>query len=129
VSSDAFSDLSKLAADLVGAGADVVPNAVKAVAVTSNKTKQAWRRKLAGSSTLPGLPGALSYTVTQGRDAVEGEVGFEKRGQGALGNVSEYGTPTVPPRGFGLASLNENEADFIVGLEKAVDDTLSGRGL
>ena len=119
-----FSDLDKLAADL-GDGADALPNVKKAVQVTAFKVKTVWRTKLGGSSTLPGLPAALSYDVEADAGSVDAEIGFDKsKGQGPLGNISEFGSPTVAPRGFGLASLEENQADFVTGIEKAIDDTL-----
>lgn len=124
-----FGDIAKLSADLGKVSDEVVENVVKAVAVTSNRTKKSWQQRLAGSSTLPGLPSAVTYTVTRRAAEVEGEVGFEKRGQGALGNISEYGSPTVAPRGFGLASLEENTEDFVRGIERAVDDALKDGGL
>lgn len=119
-----FSDLDRLAADL-GDGADALPNVKKAVQVTAFKVKTAWRTKLGGSSTLPGLPAALSYDVEADSGSVDAEIGFDKsKFQGPLGNISEFGAPTVAPRGFGLASLEENQADFVTGIEKAIDDTL-----
>ena len=124
-----FSELDKLAVDL-GDAADVIPNVKKAVQVNSNKVKSAWRNKLQGSSTLPALPYAVSYDVEVNAGGVEGEIGFDKdKPQGALGNVSEYGTMNNAPRGFGLASLEENQADFVEGIEKAIDDTLKAAGL
>ena len=125
-----FSELNRLAADLEKAGREVRPNVVKATHVTARKIKDRWRDKLKGSSTLPGLPSAVSYDVKSPSGAVEAEIGFDKgRRQGALGNVSEFGTPSVGPRGFGLASLEENQDDYVTGLEKAIDDTLKGNGL
>lgn len=124
-----FSEFRELAADLDDAAGELQSNAVKAVAVTSLKTKKTWQEKLAGSATLPGLPGALSYDVKQTAGEIGSEVGFDKsRGQGALGNVSEFGTPTVAPRGFGIASQEENLDDFVKGLEKARDDALKRLG-
>lgn len=124
-----FSEFMELAADFDDAAGALQKNAVQGITVTSLKTKKTWQQKLAGSSTLPGLPGALSYEVKQGAGEIVSEVGFDKgRGQGALGNVSEFGTPTVAPRGFGLASQEENLDDFVTGQEKARDDALKKLG-
>ena len=124
-----FTDLSKLAADLQNA-ADAVPNVKKATEVTARKVKDAWRDKLKGSSTLPALPYAVTYDTKTTRGAVEGEVGFDKsRPQGPLGNISEFGSVNNAPRGFGLASLEENQADYVTGIERAIDDTLKENGL
>lgn len=125
-----FSEINKLAADLGSASRDTKANVRKAVEVTARKVKDSWRDKLKGSSTLPGLPSAVSYDVKSPSGAVEAEIGFDKgRRQGALGNVSEYGTPSVGPRGFGLASLKENEEDFVTGIELAADETLKDADL
>lgn len=124
-----FSGFKELAADFDGAAAVLQKNAVTALKVTCLKTKQTWRDKLKGSSTLPGLPYAVDFDVEELVGRIEAEVGFNKgRRQGALGNVSEFGTPTVGPRGFGLASLEENLDDFVTGQEKARDDALKKLG-
>lgn len=125
-----FSEIDKLAVDLQTVAKETRPNVRKAVEVTARKVKDGWRDKLKGSSTLPGLPGAVSYDINDVGGAVEGEIGFDKgRRQGALGNVSEFGTPTVGPRGFGLATLEENQEDFVEGISKATADTLGDAGL
>ncbi|MEV7827506.1 hypothetical protein [Microbacterium enclense] len=125
-----FSSLDKLAADLGTVSRDTQKNVRKAVEVTARKVKDSWRDKLKGSSTLPGLPSAVSYDVKSASGAVEAEVGFDKgRRQGALGNVSEFGTPSVGPRGFGLASLEENRGDFEDGIGIALAETLEENGL
>lgn len=129
-----FDGLNHLAASLGTVPANSGPLINSALQVTSNKILQTWRGKLVGSATLPGLPGALSYDVSVfrgfGVSVLESEIGFDKaRSQGPLGNISEYGTPRTPGRGFGIASLEENEADLTVGMSKAVDDALKAAGL
>lgn len=124
-----FSSLSELAADLGEVARSARPNVRKATQVTAQKVRDSWREKLAGSATLPGLPAALSYDIETSVSGVEAEIGFDKEGQGNLGNVSEYGTPNVAPRGFGLASLEENQADFVKGILMAVDESLSDGNL
>lgn len=125
-----FSEIDKLAADLGTVARETQPNVRKALEVTARKVKDGWRDKLKGSATLPGLPGAVSYDIEEPGGSVEAEIGFDKgRRQGALGNVSEFGTPTVGPRGFGLATLEENQEDFIKGISKAAGDTLGDSGL
>jgi hypothetical protein len=124
-----FYEFKELAADFDGAAAVLQKNSATAVKVTCLKTKQTWRDKLKGSATLPGLPYAVDFDVDELVGRIEAEVGFNKgRRQGALGNVSEFGTPTVGPRGFGLASLEENLDDFVTGQEKARDDALKKLG-
>lgn len=125
-----FSEIDKLAVDLGSVASQTQPNVHKAVEVTARKVKDAWRDRLKGSAHLRLLPHAVTYDITEPGGAVEGEIGFDKgRKQGPLGNVSEFGTPTVGPRGFGLASLEENQEDFVKGIGLAVGDTLGDAGL
>jgi hypothetical protein len=124
VASFDFSELNKLAADLGEVSRTARPNVRKAVQVTAHKVRDSWREKLQGSATLPGLPAALSYDVESNAGGVEAEVGFDKQGQGNLGVFSEYGSVNNAPRGFGLASLEENQADFVKGILMAVDESL-----
>lgn len=124
-----FSEIDKLAADITDA-ADALPNIKKAVSVTAFKVKESWRDRLKGSDTLPALPYAINYDVKVAGDSVEAEIGFDKsKKQGALGNISEFGSINNPPRGFGLASLEENQGDFETGIHRAIDDTLKESGL
>lgn len=129
-----FAELDQLAGDLGDVPKNSGPFINSALQVSSQKIQKAWQEKLRGSVMLPQLPYALSYDVTTfqgfGVSLIKSDIGFDKhRPQGALGNVSEFGTPTTPPRAFGLASLHENEADFQHGLEMAVDDALKESGL
>jgi len=124
-----FSELSKLAAD-IDLAVNVGPFAKKAVTVSARNVKDAWRDKLKGSETLPALPYAVSYDVTVDDGAITAEVGFDlSKAQGALGGISEYGTPTTPPRGYGHGALEENQADFVHGLEEAGADAMREAGL
>lgn len=132
-------ELSKLAADLGKAPDSIAPYLGKAIGVTSLKIKQAWAEKV-GAGFNSQLPRSIDYTVKGaagiGGSTIESEIGFNKsRSAGALGNISEfgsqseYGTLMHPARGFGLASLNENEPDFEKGIDAAVDDALKALGL
>lgn len=124
-----FSELNKLAADIAAVPEKAGPNIVKAIHVTSNKVMKGWRDRLRGSATLPALPYALSYEVssTAGLElsTIESEIGFQKgRKQAAFGHISEFGSINNPPRGFGLASLQEQLDDFEAGLAKAIEPDL-----
>jgi hypothetical protein len=124
------SGFDRLEADLRGAGNAVIPFAVKALAVTANNVKKTWRGKVSGAVGLPGLANAVSYDVKASGADIEAEIGYDKnRYQGPLGNISEFGSPTVAPRGYGAAALQENTADFVHGLEKAVGDALKAHDL
>jgi hypothetical protein len=130
-----FSELNQIAAALADVPANAGKHVRAAVEVTSVKVKKSWREKLDGSRTLPGLPFAVTYDVitssTLGRDSViQSEIGFDKdKNQGPLGNVSEFGTVNNPPRGFGLAALQENLKDYEDGLAQALADAEHAAGI
>lgn len=125
-----YSDLTKLAADLGTVPAKSGPNIRKAFEVTSVNVKKAWQEPLKGSASLAGLPSALGYDIETDGTSIKSEIGFDKnRSQGPLGNISEFGSPTIAPRGFGLTALEANQADFQKGLEIAISDALKEAGL
>ncbi len=129
-----FDELNTLAADLGEIPRSARKNVRAALQVTARNVKDAWRGKLEGSETLPALPYAVTYDVDAnkvfGVDVLRAEIGFDKsRSQGPLGNISEFGTPSTPPRGFGHAALEENQADFERGISIALDETLKEAGL
>jgi hypothetical protein len=127
MTADDFSELDILALNLGDLGPLAGKFVASAVTVTARKVKDTWRDKLKGSETLPALPYSVTYdtAVFQGFGVtqIKADVGFDKeRAQGALGNVSEFGTPTVTGRGYGIASLEENQADLERGVEIAARD-------
>lgn len=128
-----FAQIDKLAVDIAEVTALSAINVEKAVTVTARNVKDAWRDKLKGSQTLPALPYAVNYdvNVTPGAtSSIDAEIGFDKdKNQGPLGNISEFGTPKTAPRGFGLASLHENEADFEKGINLASESAEKAKGL
>jgi len=130
-----FSELSQLAADLGEVPKKTGPKIRAALEVTSRKVKDSWKDKLAGGlGELKHLPRAVSYDIDTfqgfGASVFKAEIGFDKsKRQGALGNISEFGTPTTPPRGFGHAALQENQDDFKAGLEIAIAQALKEAGL
>jgi len=129
-----FSELTQLAADLGDVPDNSGPLINKAITVSSLKVKKSWQEPLQGSRTLPSLPYAVTFDISVGQffgvSVIKSEIGFDKsRGQGALGNISEYGSPTISGRGFGLAALEANQGDFVAGLEIAVEQALKKVGL
>jgi len=130
-----FSEMLKLARDIGQVPANSGERLRQAVEVTSRGIKDTWSEKLQGSERLARLPRAIDYElgsgVTRGGGGeITSEIGFDKgRTQGPLGSISEYGTPRTPGRGFGAASLAENEEDFERGVEQAIDESLKELGL
>jgi len=129
-----FSELTQLAADLGKVGDKVGPNINSAIKGTSLGVKKAWQEPLRGSKTLGGLVPALSFDITTGQffgvSVIKSEIGFDKdKAQGPLGNISEYGSPTIAGRGYGIAALEANQEDFVRGLEIATRDAEKEAGL
>jgi hypothetical protein len=123
-----FSEINALAADLGKVPAEVVPNIVKAVAVTALHIKDDWREAWSGSGHVPAGAAAITYEMKGGASlaasAVSAEIGPELKGQGPLVGMLEYGTPNTGPRGFGAEALHKNEPDFEKGILKAAGDIL-----
>lgn len=123
-------DLYRLAADFEDVAADASDFVMKAVQVNAHNTRDTWREKSTGFAHLPAFPYSITYDV-RGRDnQIEAEVGPDKsRAQGALGNLVEFGSVNNTGFGFGLAALQENEADLEQGITKALEDGRKRRGL
>lgn len=120
-----FSELDSLAADIGEAPRKAQKNIRQAMEVTARNVKNSWKSKVTGARFLRDLSPTVSYDITSGSDGVEAEVGFDRgRGQGKLGAVSEFGTPSSAPRLYGLAALEENQEDFMTGLGIAIEDAL-----
>ena len=138
-----FSELGLLAADLgqarLRSNVHTGQKLRQAVEVSARNVRDAWRDKLEGSEHIPAGAHSVTYdmgageslildalTGTQGlADSIEAQIGPElERAAGPLVGMLEHGTPSTPPRGYGHAALQENEADFQRGIEKALDETL-----
>lgn len=125
-----FSEIDRLVADLGQVPDAAGKNVIKAVEGTSLGVKKAWQEPLKGSRTLWALPFAITYDVEGDGKTVTSEIGFDKsRNQGPLGNISEYGSPTISGRGYGLAALEKNIPDFEKGLSIALEQAEKAVGL
>lgn len=121
-----FSDITKLVTDLGSAPEKASTNIRKAVQVTSQHVRDDWREPWEGSETMPGAARSISYDIKGvSGSGVSAEVGPVLGGQGSLVGLFEEGDAlNVGARGFGLAALQKNMADFERGLTKAVEDVL-----
>lgn len=124
-----YAELNALAADIAKAPAAAKRDIPKALHVTSRKVRDGWREKLSGSPGLSQVAPTINYDIKTatvfGTGAFESEIGADRsRGSAKLANISEFGTPFHPPRGFGLAALQEQVADFEKGLGLAAGDIL-----
>lgn len=134
------SELDRFEAHIGKATTRLIENTSKALEVSARNIRDDWRAPLAGSATVPA--GAYSVTFDMHAESVRGlavgaagiaggvtglraEIGPELgRAQGPIVGLLEEGTPTVGPRGFGLAALQKNQGDFERGLAQAAEDSL-----
>lgn len=132
-----FSELTKLAADIGKVDIVTAPLVRKAIEVTARKVKDAARAKVAGGAkSWSGLPNTIDYDIHGATGArlggISAEVGYNKaRGGGKLGNIREFGAPgkSRGPHNDLANALEENQADFQEGLEKALADGERAAGL
>lgn len=118
------SEVMRLSADLRTVGPRVALNARKAVEVTARRVKDDARDKTRGMYRLGRIPASISYDMHNDLSGPSAEIGFDKSGQGNLGNIIEYGSRHFPARGPLTGALHDNADDFVRGLERAVDDSM-----
>lgn len=131
---DSAAELNHLARDIGDVPDKAGPFINSAVQHTSRLVRDSWRERAAGNPYAPAFPYSITYDLTVyrgfGVSMLRSEIGPDKdRPQGALGNLLEFGSVNNPPRGYGLAALEENEDDLERGLDAAIDDALKASGL
>lgn len=126
-----FSEIQTLAADLGDVAEGVGRKTRQAVEVSAVNVKNDWADKLKGEPRLPHASRSITYDTdvnTLGANSViSAEIGAERgRLQAPIVTVVEFGAPgnNTSPKGYGAGALQENEADFIRGLEIATDPQL-----
>lgn len=128
------SELDQLAADLAEVPRIAGPYIRSAVERTAKHIDDDWTASASGSEYLPAFPASITYDVEVfqgfGASVVRAEIGPDKsRAQGALGNLSEFGSVNNPPRGYGHAALQKYEDDFERGLAIATADAERAAGI
>lgn len=130
-----FSDLMKLAADLDGAADGIAQPVKTALNVTSNRIKKDAQQRVGARRHFRQAARSITFDVTERKTELESEIGYEKgRGGSAhLGNLIEFGAPGSPnaltPGNELRTALADNEADFIRGVLRAVDEAMRKAGL
>jgi hypothetical protein len=122
-----FSEISKLAADLTAAPPVAKRNVVAALSHTAFDIKKAWRDKIQGTEGLPVAFLTIDYDVKVEEDTITAEIGSDTgKKQATFVTVIEFGAPgqNLAPRGYGAGALQENQPDFIKGLEIAIGEPL-----
>lgn len=94
---DGVEELRQLEVDLANAGDKAQEQGYGALRHEAREMRDDWRAAV-GSGPFRGASAALSYDVMPtGLREITAEVGFEKEGQGNLGNILEHGTSTQGP--------------------------------
>lgn len=134
-----FSELNTLAADLGRVPENVGPFLNSAVQFTSIKIKKGAARKVRNRKHFKKAAAAIDYDVKVfrgfGVSVIQSEIGYSKdRPVGALGNLIEFGAPGGEPHALTpgnelQSTLQEEQADFVKGLEKALEDAEKKAGL
>jgi hypothetical protein len=138
-----FDDLDRLAADLESVPKNIGPFLESAVKFTSVRIKRGAARKVGRRRHFKQAAAAIDFDVKHfkgfGAEVIQSEIGYNKdkpvgdKFPGALGNLLEFGAPGSPnaltPGNELATTLHEEEADFIRGIERAVDDAHKKAGL
>jgi hypothetical protein len=137
-----FSDLNRLAADLGKVADSIEPFVKSALNVTSLKVKRAAQEKVGRRRHFRHAARAITFDVEARRGGFFSEIGYEKdkvygsgkfKTPGNLGNILEFGAPgsrnSLTPGHELLSSLQENQADFVYGIERAEADARRKAGL
>lgn len=110
--------LAGLAADLAAAAAAAPVEAAAVVAKGLLNIKKGARANATASSGAHAAQYPATITYDPDPDGLGGEVGPERRGQGNLGPILEYGSANNPPhRDLGRA-LDEEEPRFLTEAAK-----------
>lgn len=126
-----FSEVNQFAVEIDESIAVVPEYVEKAVGISALKGKQAWREAATGHRYLPRYPFSIDFDkVTNDRGVIGTEVGpnpdLDTR-QGTLGIVEDApgGVNAAPQRNY-VAAEKVIEKDLVIGVLKAVDDSLGG---
>lgn len=127
-----FSEVDRLAADLGEVPDNIGPFLNSAVQHTGFRVKKGAAKRVAGSKSWRAAAQAIDYEVKTlqafGTSQIQVEIGYDKdKPAGALGNLREYGAPDSPSGPLGphndlAAALHDEEHDFVIGLDKALED-------
>lgn len=100
-------------------------NVGKARTVSARKIKDQAKKGAGGIGHAPYYPNSITYDLHDNGDEISAEIGPDKSlTQGALGNILEFGTSKNAPIPHLGPALYANEADFVNGVLKAIDEGL-----
>lgn len=109
--------LNEFVVELDVATSRMLPEVAAVVGKGCGNIKKDWKQTWSGFKHLKGLPWTISYDVFYWPGKVIGEVGpMIGRGQGSLGGVAEFGTPTSAPHPGGAPALDAEAPKFEAAL-------------
>lgn len=131
------SELNELAASFDRAAYGLAGFVSKALNITALRIKRGSVAKVRARRRWRGGARAIDYEVSRfagfGASVIQAEIGYNKGKGGSIGSLIEFGAPgasnALTPGNELARTLREEEADFVSGLEKALDDSLKREGL
>jgi hypothetical protein len=118
-----FHELTRLKADIEREAHQIVSETGAVVKKGAMNVKTDWRSNAAASSGRHArlYPATIDFDM---KSDLEAEIGPQKRGQGNLGHLLEYGTATSGPHDDGKRAADKEEPRFEKELEKLSDRLL-----
>ena len=114
------SEVQKFAADLGRVSGRVVPEAQKVVKKAVQNVKDDARSRVSGHPSWKRLAATINYDMF----GLEGEVGYDDRGQGELAGIYEFGSARRSPHPTLIPAAQAEESRFVDALDRAIRSLL-----
>ena len=118
-------ELDDLAAQFAAAGAKIIPALIPVAHRAGANIKRVMRSDASGHRHLPGLAGTVGYDVDVSTSSITTDVGFNKVGQGRLGNIAAYGSVHNAPVMDITRGLNAEVPNFMAWCARVAAQVLS----
>ena len=117
------SELDALRADLLNEGSTIGRKVHAVMKKAAVNIKQEWRSNAAASSGrhAAGYPSTITFDERSEQEII---IGPEKRGQGNLGAILEYGSVHNPPHNDGKRAADKEEPNLEREIEKLTEKFL-----
>ena len=116
------SELLLLAHDLEIGSVEAAVRIREHTQATAKDIRDDGRRFATGMSHLPHLPGTITYETRLVAGGVEAEIGPEKRGQGNLAHLIEFGGPNNGPHPFMAPAFDRHVGAWVDRIADAAGD-------
>lgn len=114
------SEVRAFAADLGRVPGRVVPEAQKVVKKAVQNVKDDARSRVSGHPSWKRLAATINYDMF----GLEGEVGYDDRGQGELAGIYEFGSARRSPHPTLIPAAQAEESRFVDALDRAIRSLL-----